>query len=199
MNLATSAHERTQCANQHGPSCTCQMHPLPSEMTVREARDVYPAENGFTVAAYEALTTQGSFLGHKFAVPNPPAHQRAIRLHDLHHVATGFGTDHAGEGEISAWQLRRGLGGAGLYVRSVVLANAGLGIALATRRTLAALRQPSAGGSLFRVNIDYESLLEQSVGELRAMLAIPASGLAVGRRGLHALAPGEGHVVKTRL
>jgi YHS domain-containing protein len=176
-------------AADHEASCTCRMHPLPAAMTVREARDVYLAENGFTMAAYVAPTTQGSFLGHKFTVPNPPAHQSAIRLHDLHHVATGFGTDHAGEGEISVWQLRRGLRGAGLYVRSVVFANALLGIVLAARRTLTALRHPSAGGSLFSARMDYDAILELSVGELRAMLAIPPAGLAVGRRGLHALAP----------
>jgi len=167
------------------------MHPLPAAMSVREARDLYLAENGFTMAAYEAPTTQGSFLGHRFTVPNPPAHQRAIRLHDLHHVATGFGTDHAGEGEISVWQLRRGLRGAGLYVAGVVLANALLGIVLAPRRTLAALQHSAEGGSLLNSNLDYQSILEQSVGELRAMLAIPPQGLAAGRRGRHALAPAD--------
>jgi ubiquinone biosynthesis protein Coq4 len=129
----------------------------------------------------------GSFLGHKFTVPNPPAHQRAIRLHELHHVATGFGTDHAGEGEISVWQLRRGLAGAGVYVTSVVLANALLGLVLAPRRTLAALRHSGAGGSLFSSTMEYESVLNQSVGELRARLGVPVGGLAAGHPGLHAL------------
>jgi ubiquinone biosynthesis protein Coq4 len=30
-------------------------------------------------------------------------------LHDLHHVATGFGTDMIGEGEVSVWETRRRL------------------------------------------------------------------------------------------
>ena len=81
----------------HPPNCTCTAHPLPVSMRVRDARDAYLAENGFTTESYDAPTTAGSFLGVKFSVPNPPPHQRAIRLHDLHHVATGFGTDHAGE------------------------------------------------------------------------------------------------------
>jgi len=158
-------------------------------MRVRDARDVYLAENGFTTAAYDSPSTSGSFLGMAFSVPNPPSHQRAIRLHDLHHVATGFGTDHAGEAEISAWQARRGLRAAGMYVTAIVLGNALLGAVFAPRRTLAALRFASTGGSLFSMTIDYEALLERTVGELRQMLSIPQRGVTVLPRRLHALAP----------
>lgn len=177
-------------AADHPPSCTCRAHPLPASMRLRDARDAYLAENGFTVAAYDSPTTDGSFLGMKFAVPNPPSHRRAIRLHDLHHVATGFGTDHAGEAEISAWQARRGLRAAGMYVTAIVMTNALLGAVFAPRRTLVALRTASAGGSLFSMTVDYESLLERTVGELREMLTIPEHGLATHPRRLHAHAPG---------
>ena len=87
-------------------------------MLVRDALDHYLAENGFTKEGYASPTTSGSFLGLKFSVPNPPSHQRAVRLHDLHHVATGFGTDHAGEAEISVWQARRDLRVAGSTSRA---------------------------------------------------------------------------------
>jgi len=79
--------------------------------SVRAGRDAYLDENGFTVAAYDEPRTQASFFGLDFSIPNTPAHRRAIVLHDLHHVATGYGTDLAGEGEISAWELRAGLRG----------------------------------------------------------------------------------------
>jgi hypothetical protein len=173
----------------HPASCTCRAHPLPATMRVRDGLNVYLAENGFTTKSYDGSTTEGSFLGWKFAVPNPPSHQRAIRLHDLHHVATGFGTDLVGEGEISAWQARRGLRGAGTYVAAIVFGNALLGIVFAPRRTTLALRGPHAGGSLFSASIDYPSLLDRTVGELREMLAIPARGLATLPRALHAHAP----------
>lgn len=173
----------------HPPSCTCTAHPLPVSMRVRDARDLYLAENGFTTESYDAPTTAGSFLGLKFSVPNPPEHQRAIRLHDLHHVATGFGTDHAGEAEISAWQARNGLRPAGAYVTAIVIANAVLGIVFAPRRTWDALRASGEGRSLFSLTMDYEGLLEMTVGELRAMLGIPERGLTTLPRGLHAHAP----------
>jgi hypothetical protein len=189
MERTSLEGEPTVQAADHPPSCACRAHPLPASMRVRDARDAYLAENGFTVKAYDSPTTEGSFLGMKLAVPNPPSHQRAIRLHDLHHVATGFGTDHAGESEISAWQARRGLRAAGMYVAAIVTVNALLGVVFAPRRTMIALRTSSAGGSLFSMTVDYESLLERTVGELREMLALPQQGLATHPRRLHAHAP----------
>lgn len=157
-------------------------------MRVREARDVYLAENGFTVAGYDSPTSPGALFGLRFSVPNPPAHRHALRLHDLHHVATGFGTDHAGEAEISAWQARSGLVPAGLYVTAIVLGNLAIGALAAPARTAFALTR-RAGRSLFSVPVDYEALLGQTVGELRALMDIPMEGLARLPRGLHVHAP----------
>ena len=162
---------------------------------MREARDRYLAENGFTTAAYDSPTAEGALFGLKFSVPNPPAHQRAIRFHDLHHVATGYGTDHAGEAELSAWQVRRGLRQAGHYVTAIVLANAALGVLVAPARTLKALRAARGVGTLFDVDADYERLLQLTVGELRALLSISKEGLANDARGLHAHAPLESKVI----
>ena len=173
----------------HPPSCTCRQHPLPAGMRVRDALQVYLDENGFTAAAYDAARTTGSLLGLKLSVPNPPSHRRAIRLHDLHHVATGFGTDHAGEGELSAWQIRRGLRRAGAYAAAIVALNTTVGLMVASRRTWAAFKQAGSGGSLFDRDVDYDVVLDRSVGELRALLAVPERGLADVRRGLHAHAP----------
>ncbi len=137
-------------AESHLSSCVCAAHPLPPSMRVRDALAVYPAENGFTAEAYDSPTTSGSFLGVKLRVPNPPSHQRAVRLHDLHHVATSFGTDHAGEAETSVWQARRGLLAAGVYVTSIVMTSAFVGIFLAPGRTLRAVRESRSGPWLRR-------------------------------------------------
>jgi len=76
------------------------------------------------------------------------------------------------------------------YLLAMLASNALLGLVFAPRRTLLAFRTSSAGGSLFGMEIDYASLLERTVGELRAMLALPPQGLATLPRGLHAHAPG---------
>lgn len=166
--------------------------PFPPSWTVRRARDAYLEENGFTVAAYAEPWTEASVFGIPFKVPNTPRHRWAIMLHDLHHVATGFGTDLVGEGEISIWETRRGLRSLGLYVATIVAVGSAGGALLAPRRALAAWRASGDGRtSLFAsgdANADYEALLDLTVGELRARLGIPAEGL-VTTRGLHSRAP----------
>ncbi|HEU4538135.1 MAG TPA: hypothetical protein VFS00_28635, partial [Polyangiaceae bacterium] len=67
--------------------------PTPADWTVRQGRDAYLGENHFTLEAYDAPRTEASFLGMAFTVPNTPRHRWGIMLHDLHHVATGYGTD----------------------------------------------------------------------------------------------------------
>jgi hypothetical protein len=165
--------------------------PLPSGFSVREGRDAYLAENGFSVEAYDAAWTPATLLGIRFQVPNTRRHRAAIMLHDLHHVATGFGTDFVGEAEVSAWECRRGLRPLGLYTGWIVLSLTLTGLLVAPRRTLAAWRASGPGASsLFHETRHYDAILEASVGELRARLGIPEAGLAQRPRLLHAGAPG---------
>lgn len=164
--------------------------PVPADFSVREGRDAYLLENGFKAEDYDAPRTPASFLRITFSVPNTPAHRRAIMQHDLHHVATGFGTDPAGEGEISAWEARNGLAPLDGYVRSLVLLGVLAGLTFAPLRTLRAFRAARASRTLFRCeDRAYESLLQMSVGELRAKLGVRRDGLARARRGLHSTAP----------
>ena len=176
--------------SRHPASCTCPGHPLDPSMRVRDALSAYLDENGFTRAAYDDAWTKASFFGLPLAVPNTKRHRWAIMLHDLHHVATGFGTDLPGEGEVSAWEVRGGLGGLDLYVTSIVLAGALAGVLLVPRRTLRAYR--AAVANLFHASVDYEALLDGTVGELRERLGVPREGLATAPRLLHPDAPRAG-------
>jgi hypothetical protein len=168
------------------------MEPLPAEWPAVRGRDAYLAANGFTLAGYEEKWTQASFLAIDFAVPNTKAHASAIRLHDLHHVATGFGTDLAGEAEISAWELRGGLRGVGLYVASIVMSGAFMGLFVAPRRTWRAWQAGRDARPLWTLGISYNELITLSVEELRARVGAPARGVAFGNQGLHKNAP-RGH------
>jgi hypothetical protein len=163
---------------------------MDASTTVRDARDAYLAENGFTVEEYDARWTDASFLGVRFRVPNTRRHRRGIMLHDLHHVATGYGTDLAGEGEISAWEFRRGLRGIGAYVGGIVALGAAAGALMHPLRIRRAWRASvPRGGSLFQSSRTYDELLAMSVEELRRELGVPLGGLATGPRGLHDYAP----------
>ena len=174
----------------HDPACACLEHPLHPSMRVRDALHHYLAENGFTVEAYDAPRTDASFLGVQFSVPNTPGHRVGIMLHDLHHVATGFGTDLVGEGEVSAWEIRGGLRGLDAYVSSLVITGTMVGLARAPRRTLRAAKAIAGPRrSLFAVATPYETLLDMTVGDLRALLGAPREGVATTPRRLHAFAP----------
>jgi hypothetical protein len=172
--------------------------PFPASSTVRAARDAYLEENGFSAEAYQARWTDASFFGVRFVVPNTAQHRWGIMLHDLHHVATGYGTDLTGEAEISAWEIHRSFRALGPYVGSVVASGVVLGALIAPRRTLAAWRQGKAMRSLHALlghvrtpaerEAAYEELLGLTVGELRQRLAVPAEGLCTDRR-LHDFAP----------
>jgi hypothetical protein len=157
---------------------------------VRAGRDAYLAQNGFTVAAYDAKWLIISVLG--LPIPTPITKRRAwaLRAHDLHHVATGYGTDYGGEAEITAWELRRGLSGLGAYVGGIVVLGAVLGLAVAPVRTLRAFRSSGASSrSLYRTARSYDELLEMPITQLRSELGIPVRGLVQSPQGLHADAP----------
>ena len=163
---------------------------LTAASTVREGRDAYLAENGFSLESYDQRWIKVAFPGFTVTIPNTPARQRAVRWHDLHHVATRYGTDNSGEGEISAWELRRGLRGLGPYVGAIVLGGTLLGLMVAPQRTVRAWIASGKGYSnLFSRGLeDYESVLAISIGELRVQLGIPREGLAT-ERALHVAAP----------
>lgn len=163
--------------------------PIPSTLTVEEGRDVYLRENGFTTEAYDEPRTKVSVLWFDFSVRNTLRHRVAIMQHDLHHVATGFGTNPTGESEISAWELRRGFRGLDLYVSSIVVSVALVGLLIAPLRTLRAWRLSGRHPTLFRGERPYDQLLSMTVGELRAFLGVPEAGLADRPRRLHARAP----------
>lgn len=165
-------------------------YPYPSHWTVARALDAYLAENGFTKEAYDAPTAEVSFLNIPMRIPNPPSRQRAVRFHDLHHVATDFGTDFRGEVEISAWEIRRSLRGAGLYVRFIITYLALFGFVIAPLRSFRAWTLSRAGrNSLFQDEVPYEELLTWTVGDLRKHLSVLPGGISERPRQLHSKAP----------
>ncbi len=159
----------------------------PPQSSVREARDRYLAENGFAVEDYRAAAFRITLFGRSWRLPNFHARKARVPLHDLHHVATGYGTSLVGEAELSAWELRAGLDHAFLWWFK--LSAIAIGLVLAPRRVLGSFRRARGCRSLFGRDVAYESLLDESVGELRARLGIPEGGLAERPAERHAAAP----------
>lgn len=101
--------------------------------------------------------------------PNTRGRVAAAKLHDLHHVATEYDADWAGEAEIAAWEIA---GGCGSYGWAWVL-NLGaflVGLALVPRRLFAAFVRGRRARNLYHEGFAEERLGEVTVGALRAQL-----------------------------
>lgn len=143
--------------------------------TVREGRDEYLAQNGFSMDAYTKPTFTLPFLGREWTLPNPPARQRAISRHDLHHALTGYGTDYAGEAEIGIWELRAGCNTAFLwFINGLAVA---LGVFVAPRRIVRAWREAEGARSLYVDGRAYDALLDLDLVELRKACGVPEDGI----------------------
>lgn len=154
--------------------------------TVRDALDRYLDINGFTTDAYTAPTVEIPIGPLTIPLPNSKGRQEVVRWHDLHHVATGYGTDLTGEAEIGAWELRAGCTNAAAYVYNGMAV--ALGILIAPIRTLRAFGDARGATTLYRLSLGYDETLALDLAELRARMGLPAEGIAKTAR-LHSAAP----------
>jgi hypothetical protein len=138
--------------------------------TLEQARERYLADNGFS-RGYDEPWVRLRFAGRMVPIfPNTQARVAAVRLHDLHHVATGYATTWTGEGEISAWELASGCGP---YLAAWMLNLGGFGIGcwIAPRRVLRAFVRGRHSRNLYTEGFD-PARLSQPVGALRRELGL---------------------------
>lgn len=140
----------------------------PDTLMLVDARDRYFRDNGFGPdGGYTSAWVDLKIGGIPMPFPNTGARKRAVRFHDLHHIATGYGTDFPGECEISAWEI-----GAGCKREAVAwqldLGMTFVGVFVAPKRTWKAFVRGRRGRSFYGES--YEPLLGLNVGEARARL-----------------------------
>lgn len=101
-----------------------------------------------------------------FVLPNSAARKRAVPLHDLHHLATGYDTSWKGEAEMAAWELASGCFS---YQAAWVLNLLAfpLGILIAPLRTWRAFRRGRSCSNLYHGEPN-EQWLDSSLDSLRA-------------------------------
>ena len=138
--------------------------------TVAEARDVYFRANGFSLASYSDRWVKLKVGPIPLAFPNTAARIAAVKLHDLHHVATGYATSWTGEAEIGAWEVGAGCGR--YYAAWVLNLSAfGIGCVLAPRRLFRAYVRGRRSKSLYDRAFG-DDLLALTVGDLRRRLGL---------------------------
>jgi hypothetical protein len=141
-------------------------------VSVREARAEYFARAGFPADGGYAEKWVKLKLGSRtvFAFPNSTARLRSVRLHDLHHIVTGYDTSWRGEAEIAAWELAAGCADhAAAWVLN--LGAAMIGLVICPLRVAAAFRRGRRSDTLYRSEFS-EELLAMSVRELRDKLRV---------------------------
>jgi hypothetical protein len=144
-------------------------------LTLREARDRFLSANGFRVEDYSAPTYALRFWRLSLRLPNTRAHRWATPLHDLHHILTGYGADWIGEAEISAWELRAGCRTLDVYCLDI--GGVVIGLFISPARVWHAFVRAKGQRTLYRESAPCESVLQMTVGEVRARLGIPQGGL----------------------
>lgn len=156
------------------------MPAYPSSMSVRVALDDFLARYGFSRDEYQAKTYWIQLFGRRLRLPNPPSRRIMVPLHDLHHIATGWGADWRGEVAIGAWELRTGCTTATLWL--INLSAALIGLIIAPKQTARAYRAGAGMCSLYRMKVSHSPLLDLSVGELRALIGVPLDGITQARQ-----------------
>lgn len=161
-------------------------------LSVGQARTNYFAANHFGDGGYENDYIESKVGPFKLRLATNEIRGKGLRIHDLHHIATGYSTTLLGEAEVSAWEL--GSGGAGLY--SAVGWYLYLGVLggllinpLAVRR---AYKRGKSCKNLYTSAFD-ESMLAWTVGELRAKLGLTA----IAREGERRICPFATHCIAT--
>lgn len=136
----------------------------------------YPPDGGYSKSFVELARIGPIPIG----FPNTDSRRRAVVLHDLHHIVTGYGMDWAGEGEISAWEIATGCGRYG-FAWFINLQGMVMGWVVAPVRTWRAWVRGRHSKSLYREGWR-ETLLSERVDAMRARLELdrPAPKATLG-------------------
>src|SRR5581483_4880954 len=156
------------------------------DLTVRAARALYFQRNGFGDGGYDARWVKLEAGPIPLWFPNTKARVAAVKLHDVHHAATGYDTTWTGEAEIGAWEIASGC--AHHYAAWLLNLQAmGIGLAIAPRAVLRAFVRGRHSENLYRSELD-DALLDAPLGAVRRRLGLASETPPPGARELVAFA-----------
>lgn len=139
---------------------------------VEQARARYFERSGLGDGGYDEDWVRFRLGPLPVAFPNTAGRKAAVPLHDLHHVATGYDTDLAGEGEIGAWEIASGCA----HLRAAWVLNSLAAwpvLFYALPRVYRAFVRGRHSRNLYDAPMD-DALLALRVGELRERLGLDA-------------------------
>lgn len=143
--------------------------------TLREARDEYLAENGFSTAAYTDKFVHFKFGPIYLAFPSTRSRRAVIPFHDLHHVLTGYKATPIGEAEVGAWEVATGCRML-LAAWALNLFAMGIGLPFAPRHVYRAFIRGYRSRNLYGGEYT-EELLNTSLHEMRERLGLSVEAI----------------------
>jgi hypothetical protein len=144
-----------------------------STTTMQNARAEYYRVNGFGDDGGDSLEwVPLKIWRFTIKIPNTQARRKALKIHDLHHVVTGYETNLRGESEIAAWELASGCRRmpAAFVLNMFALA---IGAVIAPRRVLRAWARGRVTKNLY-THDTVDALLPLEVSTVRASLGLDA-------------------------
>jgi hypothetical protein len=139
--------------------------------TLLTARDRYLRANGLD-ASYDERWVKLKAGPIPIWFPNAPGRMRAVKLHDLHHLVTGYATDWTGEAEIGAWEIASGCGSFA-WAWALNLAAIPIGLVLAPRRLFRAWVRGRHSRNLYRGRTEIDdALLARPVRVVRVEMGL---------------------------
>ncbi|MEO8088319.1 MAG: hypothetical protein ABI763_15970 [Bacteroidota bacterium] len=144
-------------------------------LVVRDALQLYFSEYHFADGGYTSKWFKIK-LGRLYVpLPNIKSRIDAVKIHDVHHLVTGYNADWKGEVEIGAWEIATGC-----EKKTVAwLLNLGsifVGIFLYPRSLFNAFMRGRKCVTSLYYNTIYNELLDKTLGELRKKINIDLPG-----------------------
>lgn len=143
-----------------------------NSLKIKDALELYFSKYHFANGGYDLKWFKIKLGPVYLPFPNTKARIEAVKIHDIHHVLTGYEAVLKGEAEIGAWELASGCG---RYYMAWIL-NAGsffYGMFFFPRALFKAfLKGRSIRSNLYYDTIYNEELLNKTVGELKEKLGI---------------------------
>ncbi len=142
-----------------------------NELSMADARQRYFTSNGFD-GSYSERWVKLKAGPIALYLPNAPGRVRAVKLHDLHHVATGYQTTWTGEAEIAAWEIASGCGRF-FWAWLLNLSALAIGVTIARRAVFRAFVRGRHTRNLYRATGESrDAILRRSVGDTRHDLGL---------------------------
>ncbi len=100
-------------------------------------------------------------------MPNPESRKKALYLHDINHLITGYSTKWVGETSISGWELATGGWGTNLFVWMIIMGGFMIGVVIYPVSTFKAFIRGRHCRAVASLNMKKSELLSLKINDLK--------------------------------